>query len=93
MNSAEGLPIEVHEALFKRKTDVLESVVGNTVSRSTNPKLAALKDVPPTEYWRLLIDGDAQGSGDKHFYDRSSGYMAGMMSGLELVVNHRAVQR
>lgn len=84
----DGMPLEVHEALFKQKTEVLEAVIGDKVARSRDPKLAPLKGLPPEQYWRLLIDGNAQKDPpDKHCYDRSSGYMAGMMSGMELIVD------
>ncbi|MBL8359080.1 MAG: Fic family protein [Rubrivivax sp.] len=87
-SSKTGMSLEVHEALFKQKTEVLEAVVGDKVAQSRNPKLAPLKGLPPEQYWRLLIDGNAQKDPpDKHCYDRSSGYMAGMMSGLELIVD------
>lgn len=82
-----GLSLDAHEVLFKSKTEILEGVIGIQVAESENPKLAGLKGLPPEEYWRFLMDGKAHKDNDKHLYDRSAGYMAGMMSGLELVVD------
>ena len=88
INSRSGLAIDAQEFLTERKTAILEGAIGTMVAESDNAKLAPLQGLPPGDYWRLLIDGKEHGRENKHCYDRSCGYMAGMMSGLEHIVEH-----
>jgi hypothetical protein len=78
----------VHDVLFRRKTEVYEHLLADKLARSTNPRLAELKQLPKDEYWKILMDGRAHQHGNKHFYDRSKGYMASMMRGLETIVDN-----
>jgi len=82
-----SLKIATHEAFFRKKTEILETVVEQIVADSKDPKLAGLKGLKKEDYWKILIDGQVHKYNNKHFYDRSKGYMASMMKGLELIAS------
>jgi hypothetical protein len=80
------LTMGLHEICFKKKTEILENVIEGLLSKSTNPKLKELRDFGKDNYWKILIDGSVHNRNNKHFYDRSRGFMASMMKGLMQVV-------
>ncbi|WP_207478245.1 HMG-box domain-containing protein [Arenibaculum pallidiluteum] len=81
-----GIPLAVHEAIFRRKTDILETLIHKKIEESTDPRLVHLKNIPKENYWKLLMDGREHGEDDKHLYKLSSGYMAGMMGGFKKII-------
>lgn len=80
------LTIGLHEICFRRKTEIMETVIEDILSKAKNPKLVELKTLGKENYWKILIDGNVHKHNDKHFYDRSRGFMASMMKGLRQVV-------
>jgi hypothetical protein len=77
----------VHEEFFKKKTEALESIIDDKVSTSNNPKLGELAKLPKEQYWKTMIDGSVHDKDNKHFYDRSKGFMGSMMRGLDKIVS------
>jgi hypothetical protein len=84
----DGLPRTMHEVVFERKTEIAETLLAQKLAVGGDPRLAPLEKLPKESYWTLLIDGKVRPAGNKHIYDRSLGYMAGMMDGLLLVVEN-----
>lgn len=76
-----------HDLIFRKKTEAFEQEIRRVVQGSDSPALKGLSGLPEGEYWKLLIDGKVHGGGDKHAYDRSRGFMASMMKGLEKIVS------
>lgn len=53
---------------------------------SNQTLLRAIEKCPPTQYWRLLIDGNRQkNSGPLGFDQKEPGYLQGMMGGLDFI--------
>lgn len=80
------LTVATHQICFEKKTAILEDVIEKMVSDSEKPKLSGLKKLGKENYWKILIDGKEHKNNNKHFYDRSKGYMASMMKGLAQIV-------
>jgi hypothetical protein len=77
---------EQHKLFFTRKTEMQETAVEDAINGSDNQRLAGLRNLPKDKYWKLLIDGKEQAANNKHVFEASQGYMAGMMNGLNRVV-------
>lgn len=80
------LTVENHEIFFRKKTAIFEDLIEQALMSSTNPKLNGLRSLGKDNYWRILIDGNAQSANDKHLYKESSGFMASMMKSLDMIV-------
>jgi len=77
-----------HRVFYTKRTEALENVIQGKLQLSGDLRLTAtLARLPKQEYWRLLMDGRHHGNGDKHFFDRSKGYMGSMMAGLNHIVD------
>ncbi|NHN24080.1 DUF4157 domain-containing protein [Flavobacterium jejuense] len=82
-----GLTINLHKIFHLKKTEILETLIENEVNKKdANPLLNPLKSIGKENYWKMLIDGNVHKYKDKHFYNRSKGFMASMMKGLYLIV-------
>lgn len=81
------LTVASHEVFHTKRTEAMEHILHAKLDGNTTPQLAVLSQLPKGEYWRLLMDGMHQGRGDKFFFDRSKGYMASMLAGLDMVVD------
>lgn len=79
------LTVGLHELFFRKKTEILENVIERSIENSEHPGLTHLKNLGKENYWKILIDGNVHDKNDKHFYDRSKGYMASMMKGLGMI--------
>lgn len=77
-----------HQILYTKRTEALETVIQGKLGASADVRLTAtLGRLPQGEYWRLLMDGRHQTDNNKHFFDRSKGYMGSMMAGLNHIVD------
>jgi len=77
----------VHEVFFKKKTEALEAIISDKVSKSNKPEHSELQRLPKEQYWKTMIDGSVHDKNNKHFYDRSKGFMGSMMRGLDKIVS------
>ncbi|MEL6603011.1 MAG: hypothetical protein AAFP20_07275 [Cyanobacteria bacterium J06614_10] len=82
------LSVDVHKIFYQKKTEILENVIEAAIAETDQAGLAALADFGKGNYWKILIDGKVHAQGDKHFYDRSKGFMGSMMKGLRRIVNN-----
>lgn len=82
------LSVEIHEIFYRKKTEILENVIEGEIADTDQPGLAALKAFGKENYWKILIDGKVHARDDKHFYDRSKGFMGSMMKGLTRIVRN-----
>ncbi len=82
------LTVEIHKIFYQKKTEIMETVIAEQLANTKNPGLKALREFDKDNYWKILIDGKVHNNGDKHFYDRSKGYMASMMKGLKRLVEN-----
>ncbi len=81
------LTVRNHDAFHTKRTEALEHVLQGKLNGNATPELGILSQLPKEEYWRLLMDGKHQAGNDKFFFDRSKGYMASMLAGLDMVVD------
>jgi hypothetical protein len=91
--------IPLHEAFFRKKTEILEVEIMKLLNVELGGGYEALKNLGQNGLWRILIDGKSKilidGKlrtkviTDKHFFDRSRGYMAGMLRALRKIVEDR----
>ncbi len=88
-----GLTINLHKILHLKKTEILEALIESEVNKSdADPLLKPLKNIDKENYWKMLIDGNVHKHNDKHFYDRSKGFMASMMKGFYLIVREAGTE-
>jgi hypothetical protein len=91
LNSTSSLySVAIHEICFERKTEIFEDVISSKLANENAQQgFNALKNLGKENYWKILIDGEVHGENNKHLYNRSRGYMASMMKGLNYIVTNR----
>ncbi len=82
-----GLTGSLHEAFFLKKTEVLEGLIHDELTGSeVKGNLAGLSNISKENYWKILIDGKVHEHDNKHFYNKSRGFMGGMLKGLYKII-------
>ncbi|MEL7367884.1 MAG: hypothetical protein AAFN74_03145, partial [Myxococcota bacterium] len=84
-----GLSVHLHETFFKKKTEIMEHLLEQQVGQMPpGPAANSLQALGRQNYWKALMDRNAHGHNNKHFYDRSRGFMSSMMKGLLHIVSN-----